>query len=192
MTVLRGISDTINLLDRYNFDYVYDWDANTYEISDKDFQLALMNSKNKQLTRSLEVGKGSTMYNGSRNTLLAAEEISDKSEGEILYTPAAILDLLSQIDELSDYDLSLTEGFDGTLQLQVGNSYYALESNAELDIQVDEKTLDEIEDINEEAYQHIADLDDNLEDIEGGLIKEALKTLLIGGIVRAGKKYLQS
>ena len=112
-------------------------------------------------------------------------------DSEILYTPAALLDLLSQVDELSDYDLNLTEGLDGTLQLQIGNSFYELECNDALDIELEDNVIDEIEDLQEDAYSEIVDLHEDTA-IEGGLLKEALKTLLIGGVVRAGKKYLQS
>ena len=114
-------------------------------------------------------------------------------EQEIVYTPAALLDVLSQIDELSEYSLGLTEGIDGTIQLQVGDSYYSLELREadSVDVKLDEVDFEKVEEINESAYDSIIDVETN-EPIEGGLIKEALKTLLIGGAVRLGKKYLQS
>ena len=124
------------------------------------------------------------------------QEVSDINnpvdKSEVLYTPAALLDLLSQVDEFKDFDLSIVEGLDGTLQLQVGESYYELASKDELEVEVDEEILDEIDNLNEQTYKETVDLDESDTPIEGGLIKEALKTLLIGGVVRMAKSYLQS
>lgn len=121
-------------------------------------------------------------------------KMSDSLDGEIVFTPAALLELLSKIDEFKEFDLSLTENMDGTLQLQVGDSFYELASDESVnDIQVDESVVEEISDINEEAYEDLMDddfTDSTLEPVESGIIKEALKTLLIGGIVRMGKQYL--
>ena len=121
-------------------------------------------------------------------------KMSDSLDGEIVFTPAALLELLSKIDEFKEFDLSLTENMDGTLQLQVGDSFYGLASDESVnDIQVDESVVEEISDINEAAYEDLMDedfTDSTLEPVESGIIKEALKTLLIGGIVRMGKQYL--
>lgn len=119
---------------------------------------------------------------------------SNSSNSEIVFTPAALLELLSKIDEFKDYDLSLTESLDGSLQLQVGDSFYELASdNSVTDIDVEDSLVDEISEINEIAYENLIDegtADNNLDVIESGIIKEALKTLLIGGVVRLGKHYL--
>ena len=114
-------------------------------------------------------------------------------ESELVFTPAAVLDLLSKIDEFSEFDLSLTEALDGTLQLQVGDSMYSLASDDSVDeILVDEEIVDEVSDINETAYEALMGegFSDAIEDIESGIIKETLKTLLIGGVVRMAKNYL--
>ena len=119
---------------------------------------------------------------------------SQSQESEILFTPSAILDLLSKVDEFSEYDLDLTESLDGKIQLQVGNSVYELNPDeVASDIQVSNDVVDEIAAINEEAYQDLLDENDEYaqqEYVESGLIKEFVKTLLIGGVVRMGKNYL--
>lgn len=119
---------------------------------------------------------------------------SQSQESEILFTPSAILDLLSKVDEFSEYDLDLTESLDGKIQLQVGNSVYELNPDeVACDIQVSNDVVDEIAAINEEAYQDLLDENDEYaqqEYVESGLIKELVKTLLIGGVVRMGKNYL--
>ena len=81
---------------------------------------------------------------------------------------------------------------DGKLQLQVGDSLYELATDDSVtEIEVDEDIVDEISDINEEAYESLLANGATDEDvIESGLISEALKTLLIGGVVRLGKHYL--
>lgn len=119
---------------------------------------------------------------------------SQPQESEILFTPSAILDLLSKVDEFSEYDLDLTESLDGKIQLQVGNSVYELNPDeVASDIQVSNDVVDEIAAINEEAYQDLLDENDEYDQqeyVESGLIKELVKTLLIGGVVRMGKHYL--
>lgn len=112
---------------------------------------------------------------------------------ELVFTPAAILDLLSKIDEFKEFDLGLSESLDGNLQLQVGESFYDIEAEEHVnDVIVDEEVVDEIATINEEAYESLIDegTANTQENIESGIIKEALKTLLIGGVVRLGKHLL--
>lgn len=112
---------------------------------------------------------------------------------EILFTPSSLLDLLSKVDELKEYPVGLTETFDGGLQLQIGNSFYSIEDKyASLDAEVDPEVVDAISDVNEETYSKLEEDGVELETIESGLIKEALKTLAIGGVVRLAKSYLQS
>lgn len=113
---------------------------------------------------------------------------------EYIFTPASLLDLLSQIDELSEYELGITEDFEGELILQIGNSHYSIAQPDKAEfVNLPQDAVEDISDINEEAYEDLIQLNDSVEElepIESGLIKEALKTLLIGGVVRLGKKYL--
>ena len=95
----------------------------------------------------------------------------------ILFTPAAVLDLLSQIDELSDLD--------------IGSSIYEIDNSNATTISVDTSTADTIEDVNEQAYDDIVDEFDDSETIESGIIKEIAKTLLLGGMLRVGSKILK-
>lgn len=125
----------------------------------------------------------------AKSSILSASE----DNSELVFTPAAILDLLSKIDEFKDFDLSLTEGLDGSLQLRVGDSIYSLASDDSVaEISVEDEIVDEISDINENAYEDLINEGSatDIEDVESGIIKEALKTLLIGGVVRLGKHYL--
>ena len=118
--------------------------------------------------------------------------IDDSTDSGILFTPAALLDLLSQIEEFEEFDLGLSESLSGDLQLQVGNSYYDLQAgNNEVEIELDDMDLEAIEDSNSATYEDlIEDGATSEEPIESGIIKEALKTLMIGGVVRLAKHYL--
>lgn len=115
----------------------------------------------------------------------------NESMNTILFTPAAVLDLLSQIDELSDLDIGMTETIDGKIQCQIGSSIYEIDNSNATTISVDTSTADTIEDVNEQAYDDIVDEFDDSETIESGIIKEIAKTLLLGGMLRVGSKILK-
>ena len=123
-----------------------------------------------------------------------ASEIQEDHSEAILFTPSAILDLLSKIDELQEYELGLTESLDGALQLQIGDSFYELNADEiATDIEIDDQIVDQIAAINELAYEDLVNdglTEESSEPIQSGLIKEIVRTLLIGGVVRMGKQYL--
>lgn len=119
---------------------------------------------------------------------------------ELIFTPASVLDLLLQIDELSEYDIGLSETMDGNVQLQIGNSIYEIELNDAEDLPVEENIVDTVSEINEDAYADIADTDlmdsyqdDYMEDepIESGILAEAAKSLLLGGMIKLSAKLLK-
>jgi len=107
----------------------------------------------------------------------------------VVLTPAGLLEILSQIEELKDVELGLTETLDGKLQLQVGESFYELAPEADNDIEVDSELVSDMEDLNKEAYEQLeasgeVSLGMDEETVESGIIKELAKTLLVGGMVR--------
>jgi len=112
----------------------------------------------------------------------------------IIFTPASILEMLNQIDELKDYDIGVTETLDNKLQIQIGDSIYQVETEGLEEIQVPQDVMDEVEDINDEAYEELVNSEEfeetNEETVEGGFLKEALKSLLLGGAVKLIKKLL--
>ena len=112
---------------------------------------------------------------------------------ELLFTPASLLSLLSQIDELKDTYIGVTETIDGQLQLQVGPSIYMIANEEVNDVSVDDSVVKQIDDINNSAYEALeASGDIDLEDpVESGILKEIAKTLLVGGLVRLGSKLLR-
>lgn len=113
----------------------------------------------------------------------------------IIFTPAAILDLLNQIDELSEYGLGISETLDGKLQLTVGDSTYEIDVESTSEVTVPEDVSESIDDINSEAYEDLIESEEfevsDYETIESGLIKEAVKSLLVGGAVRLVTKLLK-
>lgn len=112
---------------------------------------------------------------------------------EIVFTSSALLELLSQISEFDEHRLAISETLDGKLQLQVDDSYYLLEST-QSDVSVEENVVDTIAEINDEVYEELIETsDDEVPDdyIESGIIKEALKTLLLGGMIRLSSKLLK-
>ena len=106
---------------------------------------------------------------------------------ELLFTSSALLDFLSQIDELSDKEISVTESINDGLQIQIGESTYEIQPNSATEVEVSEDVVEEVSDINEDAYEDLSD-DGYAEVVESGIITKALKTLLIGGLVKLVSK----
>lgn len=104
---------------------------------------------------------------------------------EIVLTPAALLDILQQISELDEYPISVSEE-SGSIQLSVGNSIYEISTADAEPVEVSEEALDAVRDVNDDTYQQI----DDSEEVEAGLLKEVVKSLLVGGLVRLTSKLL--
>lgn len=109
----------------------------------------------------------------------------------LIFTPSALLEILSGIEELSDYQIGITETIDGKLQLQVGSSVYELEQESETQtIEVTEDTVDKIEEVNENTYEELTEIDN--EPITSGIIGELAKNMLLGGMLRLSGKILKN
>lgn len=106
-------------------------------------------------------------------------------EDTLILTPSALFEFLSQINELKDKEIQVED--DGSkIQVTIGESKYMLEPGTEIS-EVDSEVVDTIDDINNDGYAEATD-----EPVEGGLIKELIKTLAIGGLVRLTKSALTS
>lgn len=110
-----------------------------------------------------------------------------------VFTPAAVLHLLCQIEELKDKEIVISESLDNNLILQIGESTYELKSEVENEVEVPADAVEEVQDVNTSAYDELVEnnVAEDGDAIEAGLIKETLKTLLIGGMVRLGTKMLK-
>lgn len=115
---------------------------------------------------------------------------------EILLTPAALLDFLRQVDELADKDISVDET-GSTITVTIGESTYGIDLNKAEEIEVPDEIVEEVSDVADEAYAELGEsgvefteVDDAEEVVEGGIIKETLKTLAVGGLVRLTGKIL--
>ena len=114
-------------------------------------------------------------------------------DNEILFTPAALLDFLCQIDELADYGVSVEE-VGGAINVTIGDSTYTINAADAQDVEAPAEVVDEVSEINETTYEELQDVEytqvADEETVEGGLLKEALKTLAVGGMVRLTSKLL--
>ena len=112
---------------------------------------------------------------------------------EILLTPAAVLDFLRQVDELADKDISVDDT-GSALNITIGDSSYSIDLNQAEEVEVPDAVVDEVAEINETTYEELDDVEyteiSDEEVVEGGIIKEALKTLAVGGLVRLAGKIM--
>lgn len=111
---------------------------------------------------------------------------------EVLFTSAALLDFLSQIEELSDKDISVDDTNGSTMQITIGDSVYSINlANAE-QIEVEPEVVDEVSEVIDDTLDSMGiEVDNPTDDIEGGIITETLKTLAVGGLVRLAGKMLK-
>lgn len=109
---------------------------------------------------------------------------------ELVFTPAAVLDLLSSIEELKEYDINFNETGTG-ITLSIGDSQYEIASKDAEVVEVPEEVVEEVAEINEDNYEPYISEEDEGEAVEGGIVKELLKTLAIGGLVRLTKNAIQ-
>lgn len=115
---------------------------------------------------------------------------------ETLFTSAALLDFLNQIDELAEYPISVDES-SGAINVKIGESSYTIDKAEAQEVEVPDEVVDEVSDITDATYAEVANtdyeqFDDIPEDapIEAGIISEILKTLAVGGMVRLTGKVL--
>lgn len=107
---------------------------------------------------------------------------------QIVFTPSSLLDLLSQIEELSDYNIDVTEIGDDQIEVTIGESTYNINANDAYDVEVDDDVVEDVENINDEGYEELGV--DSLENIEGGLIGTVVKSLLLRGLIKLSSKLI--
>lgn len=110
---------------------------------------------------------------------------------QLVFTSASILDLLSSIDELKDKNINLTETESG-ISITVGESTYEIDTANAVEVEVDEEVVEEIDEVTSEAYSELSDNGVDVQDeVEGGPIKELIKTLMLGGMVKMTANMLK-
>ena len=106
---------------------------------------------------------------------------------EIVFTPAALLEVLQQIDELSAFDISVVQ-HSSSIDLTIGNSTYFIPTRDAEPVEVSYDAVEQVTEVNDATYSELDSVDSDI--IEGGIIKELAKSLLIGGMVRLTTKLL--
>ena len=110
---------------------------------------------------------------------------------QLVFTSASILDLLSSIDELKDKNINLTETESG-ISITIGESTYEINTANAVEVEVDEEVVEEIDEVTSEAYSELSDNGVDVQDeVEGGPIKELIKTLMLGGMVKMTANMLK-
>ena len=115
---------------------------------------------------------------------------------EIVFTPSAILHLLTEIEELKDKEVGLTELSDGNLQISIGESIYNIETHStSTEVEVDEEVIEIVDQENQDTIEQLADSDEfeisEQTTIESGLLSGVVKSLLLGGMIRLAPKLLK-
>lgn len=104
---------------------------------------------------------------------------------ETIITTTGLMEILSQIEELSEYDISVADNSNGDITISIGESTYNISPSET--VSAPDEVVEEIADINDDVYETM----DHSEDITSGLIKELVKTLSVGGLIRLAGKLLK-
>lgn len=117
---------------------------------------------------------------------------ADLENSTLLLTPASLVDFLSQIDELSEKSISLNSDNE-YIEVSIGEATYRIRPQDEVNVPVSVDDIDEVNDAADDTYDELVDNGyvENSDEIESGLIKELIKTLAIGGMVRLAAKKLK-
>lgn len=112
---------------------------------------------------------------------------------EIVFTPASVLALLTEIEELKNRNITFSELDDGSIQFKIDTNTYVISADGAEDVEIDDDAMAQIAEINETGYDMLEaegiEFDDN-DVVEGGIIKELIKTLFIGGMARLNNKMM--
>ena len=107
-------------------------------------------------------------------------------------TISGLAALLSEIEQLKDLDISVSEEAN-SITISIGDDVYTIESPDESIVEVEGNVVDSVDEINEECWDDISDVVEEYEEpVEGGVLKELIKTLAIGGLVRLTKNALKN
>lgn len=123
-----------------------------------------------------------------KKVIRAAEE----ANSQILFTPSSLVDFLTQVDELKDVNIGIND--DGeNVSISIGDSTYEINPKSVTDIDVSDEDVDQACQANESNYDELEDSGEiEMNDsVESGIIKQLLKTLAIGGMVRLAAKELK-
>ena len=69
----------------------------------------------------------------------------------IVFTPSAVLSLLSEIEELKGQEIVFDESA-GSITFKIGDSSYTVDVSSASTVEVDDETIDKVEEANEEGY----------------------------------------
>lgn len=102
---------------------------------------------------------------------------------EFVFTSSGLFELLSQIDELKDKQVQVEEK-SNSIDVRIGESVYSINLKNAAEVAVDEDAVEQVSEINDTVYDELADDIDSSEPVESGIIRNAIKSLLLGGIIR--------
>lgn len=114
---------------------------------------------------------------------------------EIVFTSAALLEFLLNVEELNDRSIGVSETLDGNIQVSIGDSIYVIDCSEVEEVTVSDEAVEVVADINDQAYADLLGEDDvqpaEIEEVEGGILKELAKTLAVGGLARLSGKAVK-
>lgn len=104
---------------------------------------------------------------------------------ELLLTSVSLFDILSQISELSSCKIDVSDT--GTsISIKIDDNTYVVKSSSNDIVSAPESVVQDVSEIVDTEYGR----SNSSENIESGVLKEIVKTLAVGGLVRLSAKLL--
>jgi hypothetical protein len=110
---------------------------------------------------------------------------------ETLFSAASLLTILSSLDELKESEIGVDQNDSGITVTIDGNEYrFDFNEDSTATVDASDTEMEDTEDVIDAEFAENSE-DEDLEPVEGGLIKDTIKTFLVGGLVRLTSKLLK-
>lgn len=113
---------------------------------------------------------------------------------ELLLTSSSLIDILSQLAELADKDISVYEDSSG-IHLEIDDNRYLISDRTAYEIEVPQAVVRDVQEVVETAQEDLeySGMTNEVisEDVCCGILGQVVKTLLVGGLVRLTNKLLR-
>lgn len=111
----------------------------------------------------------------------------------LLLTGYAVVQFLTQVEELKGYEITYREDVDGGFIISIGDNDYKVSGDSAPEVELSAEDIGVVEGVMDDAFdQLVEDSDVEIDNsVESGTFMNLVKSLLLGGMVRAIPKLMK-